>query len=54
MTNEEKLALKVACIRAAATLTADPNRVHDVGYFAAFVKGLYGCILKIEWEKESP
>src|SRR5947207_14706555 len=38
MTDQEKIALKVACIRAAATLTADPKRVTDVGHFADFVK----------------
>ena len=54
MTDEEKTALKVACIRAAATLTGDPNRVTDVGYFADFVKALYDSVLKIDWEKQSP
>jgi hypothetical protein len=52
MTEEEKIALKVACIRAAATLLADPERrAVDPAACADIAWRLFHHVTKIEWEK---
>jgi hypothetical protein len=50
MTNEEKLALKVACLQAAATMVAQPGKINmDC---ARIAKQIYDRVVKIDWEKE--
>lgn len=53
MTNEEKIALKVACVRAAATMVANPSKpAVDPWACANIAKRLYDHVVKIDWEKE--
>jgi hypothetical protein len=50
MTNEEQIAIKVACVQAAATLLADPNRPainpRECARIAAMI---YAHIVEIDW-----
>jgi hypothetical protein len=46
MTNEAKTALRVACVHAAATLEAYPDKVHDLAYIATFAAKLYTNVVK--------
>jgi hypothetical protein len=46
MTNEEKTALRVACVHAAATLEAYPGKVHDLAYIATVAAKLYTNVAK--------
>jgi hypothetical protein len=48
MTDEEKIALKVACLRAVATLLA--GKALDYEHIARCAHTLYSCIVKIDWE----
>jgi len=51
MTDEEKTALKVACVRAAATLMADPNKASiDVTGCVHIAARLYAHLRKVDWE----
>jgi hypothetical protein len=53
MTNEEKIALKVACVRAAATMVADPSKpTINPAECANIAKRIYDRVVKIDWEKE--
>jgi hypothetical protein len=46
MTNEEKTALRVACIHAAATLESYPGKIHDWAYIATVAAKLYNNVVK--------
>jgi hypothetical protein len=50
-THEEKIALKVACLRAAATLLADPNKCTiNPLECATTAKRIYDHVVKIDWD----
>jgi len=52
MTDEEKIALKVACLNAAARLLADPDkRCINPLQCADIAKRIYDHVVKIDWDK---
>lgn len=45
MTDEEKTALRVSCVHAAATLEAYPGKVHDWAHIAKVAATLYNNVV---------